>query len=357
MFRRFRVVPPAILCLASGTVALAQDEPQAGDPALPPAAAAPPPTLPAPCPDGTEIEDRLRTVLDESECAAPERQLLLRLRQGESVTGTLVVLRDYQAEYVREVSGSSCREVESALTLALEIFLDPDEQGQGACAPKGAVAPAASTPADWPGQDLDPFNLPQPEPAPVVPVIEPQPSASLRLVPGVDSSYAPGVAFGLAATLRIRLTPQNFLGLTAAENVAPPFVATDGTVVHVSATTFGARFGQHLPVGLRGEFSLEVGPRLAILQVGTGTFEDWELAATVGIDLTVSLGVRLVPGIWAGVQGGGAFNLARARFLDGDSTLAWEQPWTGAHMGFYIAVAAPGQPARPRPPVIPTSPQ
>jgi hypothetical protein len=289
-------------------------------------------------------------LLEQSACGVPERQLLVTLKGGEAVSGILVVLHDYQAEYVREVSGPSCVEVEAALTLALEIYLDPGEPGDSACAPKADSPGSISKVSDWPGQDLDPFNLPEPEPLPVLPVVEPQPSALVRGLFQIDSSFSPKVAFGVAAALRVRITPQNFLGFTLSHQVAPPFAASDATIIHVSATALGLGVGQYLPIGARGEFSLEVGPRLGLLETGTAVAESWTFAGTLGIALSASLGVRIAKGLWTGVQAGGVFNVVRARYLDTNRILAWEQPWTGGQVGLYLSGAVPGQvraPSRP----------
>jgi hypothetical protein len=292
-----------------------------------------------------ELEDELRTLLQESACGVPERQLLISMRQGESVSGTLVVLHDYQAEFVREVSGPSCAEVESALTLALEIYLDPGEAGDTACAPKKLPAPQPTAPSPaWPGQDLDPFNLPQAEPTPLPTVIEPQAQGLVRALVHIDSSYSPNVAFGVAATARVRLTPQNFFSMTVSHQIAPPFLAGEQpAAVHVSASALGVALGQYLPIGTRGEFSFELGPRAAALETGTEGAARWELAGTVALELTAGLGIRVARGFWAGVEGGLAFNLLRARYLDLVGVTAWEQPWTGGYFAIYFSAAVPGE--------------
>jgi len=299
-----------------------------------------------PCPGTLEFEAKLRTLLQESACGVPERQLLVTLRRAEQAIGTLVILHDYQAEFVREVSGPSCSEVEAALTLALEIYLDPGVAGDTACVPKGAPRPDPSgTPSNWPGQDLDPFNLPQAEPAPLPSIIEPQPQGLVRAIVHVDSSYSPNVAFGLGATARLRVTPQNFVAITLSHQVAPPFQANP--VVHVSASALRVGFGQHLPIGTAGEFSFEVGPRVGVLETGTGEADHWELAGTVAICLTASLGLRMGRGFGAGVEGGAVFNVLAARYLDGRDQVAWQQPWTGGYLGLYFSAAVPGKARRP----------
>jgi hypothetical protein len=347
VFRSLRVAALALVCLLGAAVANAEAlEPAAGEGT--PAPVQPP--LRTPCPGTLELESRLRGLLEASACGVPERQLLVTLQSGGSVSGTLVVLHDYQAEYVREVSGPTCAEVESALTLALEIYLDPGEAGDTACAPKAGSPPTRATTSEWPGQDLDPFNLPEPEPALLPPVIEPQPSALVRAVAHIDTSYAPNVAFGVAAVVRLRLTPQNFVGLTLSHDTAPPFSASDGTIIHVSASALGLSLGQYLPIGTKGEFSLEAGPRVGVLETGTGTASAWTFAGTAGIALTVGLGARLAKGMWAGVHAGGVVNVVRARYLTESQVPAWEQPWTGGFVGLYFGAAVPGQPRRPSPP-------
>jgi len=348
VFRCLRVAALTFACsvwaaLAHTVAARADDLAVAPVPAATPAE----PLAPAPpCPGTLDLEARLRGLLADSACGVPERQLLVTLSGRESVSGTLVVLHDYQAEYVREVRGPSCAEVEAALTLALEIYLDPGEPGDSACAPKADSPGASSTAAEWPGQDLDPFNLPEPEPPPIVPVIEPQPSSLVRGIAQIDSSYAPNVTFGLAAVLRVRLTPQNFFGVTVSHQTAPPFSAANGAVVHVSATSVGLGLGQYLPIGTTGEFSIEVGPRFGLLQTGTAEAPAWTAAGTVALGLTANLGVRVAPGLWTGFLAGGVVNVLRARYL-GDEGLAWEQPWTGGQVGLYLSAAVPGQPRLP----------
>jgi len=338
VFRLARVLPLAAVCL--GTALAAGAEPTPADVEPPPAAPEP---VPAACPEAFAFETRLRGLLEASACAGPERRLLVTLRQEDDVSGTLVVLKDYQAEFVREVRGSSCAEVESALLLALEIFLDPGEAGDAACVAKDQSP--TSAPTDWPGQDLDPFNLPEPELEPPEPIIEPQPVAIVRGVLQVDSSYAPTLAFGVAATARARLTLQNFLAFSVAHHTAPPFEG--GGTVFLSATSFGVAFGQYLPIGANGEFSLQAGPRVALLEVGSSEVPGWDVPGTLAVELTVGLGFRLTRGVWAGFQGGGVVNLVHARYLDGAGGTAWEQPWAGATAGFYLSAVVPERRARP----------
>jgi|GEM_PF-2263850 len=336
--------------LAHIVAARADDVGAEPDPAATPAEPPAPAPAPAPpCPGTLDLEARLRGLLADSACGVPERQLLVTLSGRESVSGTLVVLHDYQSEYVREVRGPSCEEVEAALTLALEIYLDPGEPGDSACAPKADSPGSSSTAAEWPGQDLDPFNLPEPEPPPVRPIIEPQPSSLVRVIAQMDSSYSPNVTFGLAAVLRVRLTHQNFFGVTLSQQTAPPFSAANGAVVHVSATGLGFGLGQYLPIGTKGEFSLEVGPRFGLLQTGTADAPAWTSAGTIGLGLSATLGVRVVQGLWTGFVAGGVVNVVRARYL-GEDGLSWEQPWTGGLLGLYLSAAVPGQP---RPPSLP----
>lgn len=349
MLRLSRVVPLALLGLALPSLGYAEVGGEGAVELEAPVSPLTPEVVP--CPGTLDLEARLRTVLEESACGVPERQLLVTLRHAELASGTLVVLHDYQAEFVREVSGPSCAEVESALTLALEIYLDPGETGQSACAPKAPPVPASGVPPSaWPGQDLDPFNLPQAEPAPLPSVIEPQPSGLVRALVLIDSSYSPNVAFGVGATVRLRLTPQNFASITLSHQIAPPFVAgQNDSVVHVSASAVGLGLGQYLPIGTKGEFSFEAGPRIGVLETGTGTADHWELAGTIAVELTVGLGMRIARGLWGGVEGGLAFNLLRARYLDEAQIKAWEQPWTGGYFALYVSAAVPGVPRAPRP--------
>lgn len=340
MVRLVRVLPLAALCL--GTGAWAQAEPEAALTTPEPDRATSPAEAPVSlaCPEAFEFEGRLRSLLAQSSCGVPERQVLVALRQDEVVSGTLVVLKDYQAEFVREVRGSSCAEVEAALSLALEIFLDPGQAGESACVAKQERERPADAPNDWPGQDLDPFNLPDQEPPPPPP--EPflaQPLGIVRAAFQIDTSYAPNATFGIAAAARARVTPQNFLGLTLSHQTAPPFVG--GGVVHLSATAVEVSFGQFLPIGTKGEFSLQVGPRVGVLEVASSAFAGWDLVGTLAVDVTLGLGFRVGSGFWTGVQGGGVFNALRARYLDGAGIIAWEQPWAGAFVGLYFSAAVP----------------
>lgn len=345
MIRRVRVLPLAALCLFAG----ARVEAQPAQASAAAAATAEPPADPSAgptaCPAVFEFEGRLRALLEQSTCAVPERKLLVTLHQEEAVCGTLVVLKDYQAEFVREVRGPTCGEVEAALALALEIFLDPGPDGEGACVAKEQEERPADAPDDWPGKDLDPFDLPESEPRPLARIAVAQPRGLVRAVAQLDSSFSPNVAFGVAASARLRVTPQNFLALTVSQQVAPPFNG-DGTV-YLSATTIGPSFGQFLPIGAGGEFSLQAGPRVSLLEVGTSTFGNWEFLGTVAIDVTMSLGFRVGSGFWTGVQGGGVFNVLRGRYLDGAGAVAWEQPWAGGFVGLYFSAAfAEGRQAR-----------
>jgi hypothetical protein len=354
VFRCLRVAALTFACsvwaaLAHTVPARADDAPPAPEPVATPAE----PVVPAPpCPGTLDLEARLRGLLAGSACGVPERQLLVTLSGNESVSGTLVVLHDYQSEYVREVRGPSCEEVEAALTLALEIYLDPGEPGDSACAPKADSPGSSSTAAEWPGQDLDPFNLPEPEPLPTRPIIEPQPSALVRAIAQIDSSYAPNVAFGVAAVLRVRLTHQNFFGFTFSHQTAPPFSAANGAVVHATAIALGLGLGQYAPIGTKGEFSLEAGPRFGLLQTGTADAPLWTTAGTIGLGLSANLGVKVTEGLWTGFVAGGVVNVVRARYLS-DEGLAWEQPWTGGLLGLYLTGAVPGPP---RLPSLPSGP-
>lgn len=344
-----RAFPLAALCLAAGARAQAQSPPASAATETEARPAADPTPQRLACPAAFEFEGRLRELLEQSACHVPERKLLVALHQEETVCGTLVVLKDYQAEFVREVRGSSCGEVEAALALALEIFLDPGPDGEGACLAKELEERPKDAPKGWPGQDLDPFNLPESEPRLLEPIVQPQPQGIVRAVAQLDSSYAPNVAFGVAASARVRVTPQNFFALTVSHQVAPPFNG-DGTV-YLSASAVGPSFGQFLPIGTRGEFSLQVGPRVGLLEVGTSSFGNWEFLGTLAIDVAMSLGFRVGSGFWTGVQGGGVFNVLRGRYLDGGGEVAWEQPWAGAFVGLYFSAAIPeARPPRPQRP-------
>jgi hypothetical protein len=160
------------------------------------------------CPGRAAFVERVHTFTTKAEIATEAGAALRRfdvrvLRSGSSVRGELTI-DDHGAKTTRQVAGTTCDEVISALALATAIAVDPDALG--------------GTPSDAPPKPPDaepPPSAPKPKPAPDRPPVAPPPTKRKPLASAAAAPHQPALFLAAGARLGSAMAPFPKLAATA----------------------------------------------------------------------------------------------------------------------------------------------
>lgn len=135
------------------------------------------------------------------------RSLLVEIRPGATLRGTVTVVEADGATRTRQLKAKSCEEAVDALSLIAAVTLDPDAT-LGEPAPEAPPEPASAAPPSSPPPPPAPSS---PPPAP--PRVQPAPRyrVSLGLGGALLLHMAPGAAFGATASAALELDPGDLL--------------------------------------------------------------------------------------------------------------------------------------------------
>ncbi len=160
------------------------------------------------CPSRAAFVERVHTFTTKAEIATEAGAALRKfdvrvLRSGSSVRGELTI-DDHGAKTTRQVAGTTCDEVISALALATAIAVDPDALG-GSTTDAPPKPPVAEPPQ----------SSPKPKPAPDRPPVAPPPTKRKPLPSAAAAPHQPVLFLAAGARLGSAMAPFPKLAATA----------------------------------------------------------------------------------------------------------------------------------------------
>jgi hypothetical protein len=192
-------------------------------------------SAPADCPTQAEFESEVTKLTSKAHFTRQPGARRVRIeldRRGSDVLGRLIT-GDGKDQSSREVRGKDCREVSSALAIAVALTIDPDALGVAPPDPPEDPPPAAEPPK----KQEPPRSPPQPVPAQPAPP-PPPPRSNLLWGLGVgltlESAWAP----------QMRPGPHAYAVLGVGERLRVSLGVARFFTREVDSVSFGAWFGQ-----------------------------------------------------------------------------------------------------------------